>query len=1066
MNKLFTKIAALALGATMATGVGVAVASNSEYVKPADAAVIGTNLVQVTSLTSGNQYVIVGNNNGYALPTKPTVSSGKVAGTAIADVPADGSGYLWTFTKSGDYWLIGDGSKYIYHSNGGNSGTNLAYGTSQASYPWNLTYSTSSQNHWKFAGVVASGPTVKTRGMLCNGTNFGGYALSNESSYKYMNIYSVAATKTLSSIAVSGYKTAFTVGDTFSFGGTVTATYSNSSTANVTSSATFSGYNMSTAGSQTVTASYTEGGVTKTATYGITVSAPTSPYITPAKASTSGYTGQNETLSFTYGNLTSTLGVTSSNTSVVTVDTPSYSAGSGTVQLNFVGAGSTTVKFKDGSTELASVSVSVTASSVTITGLAASGSVYIGKTLNLGSTITVTATGIYSSDVTWESDDDSIATVSAAGVVTGVADGTVDITVTSDDYPSATMTCSVTVSEQPLEYVMTYGSNKNTNPTEIKTNEAYHSTYSSVDSDVTAGDFSKIYGISSSQLKCGSGSASAQISFTIPSTSYITSVVVVVANAGGTSLNVTSSADGASTENQTIAVGTLTFDDYLATEKSNKVTLASTASGAFYLSSITINYANFTPELHASSTHVEAAVNTSNQSIDLTYDYFTPTGYTAVVKSGSSLTAGAVAFNTSVTPHTATFTTGSTTGATVFTITGTGGGKSASVDVTVTVTEVRNLLTLTISTASDATSFKVGDAFDVGSLVITATFDAAPTTVVYSKANDNLGALTFAPAIGYEFLESDIGTVTSVIAELEVGTGDEYVEYTISVSDKTYAAQVTSVTDLWDGQQIYFGASDGSKVNVAHAGGNQLTSQEANVHETKGLCVDDLEHKTPYTVHREQISGVTYYSFQNDGYYLEASSTSSNYLTRTDTLSDNCRYIISISSGEVTMTNKGNSSRPEFRWNSGSSWFSQYQTSSTLDKAVIYAITSYSEQAVADSFAENWLHMSDYNSNLGWCADEEHAYYANLKPVWAAMGEYEKAALSAAAQARLEAWAAANGEHLDSDMNLVANTKINPIALTNGSSDSNAIIIVVITAVISLSAIGGYFFLRKRREQN
>ncbi len=82
---------------------------------------------------------------------------------------------------------------------------------------------------------------------------------------------SSSSTKTLSSISVSGQTTSFTVGDTFSFGGTVTATYSDSSTANVTSSATFSGYNMSTAGTQTVTVSYTEGGVTKTTTYSITV---------------------------------------------------------------------------------------------------------------------------------------------------------------------------------------------------------------------------------------------------------------------------------------------------------------------------------------------------------------------------------------------------------------------------------------------------------------------------------------------------------------------------------------------------------------------------------------------------------------------------------------------------------------------------------------------------------------------------------------------------------------------------------------------------------------------------
>ena len=223
-----------------------------------------------------------------------------------------------------------------------------------------------------------------------------------------------------------------------------------------------------------------------------------------------------------------------------------------------------------------------------------------------------------------------------------------------------------------------------------------------------------------------------------------------------------------------------------------------------------------------------------------------------------------------------------------------------------------------------------------------------------------------------------------------------------------------------------------------------------------------MEHKTPYTVHREKIDGVTYYSFQNGGYYLEASNTSSNYLTRTETLSDNCRYTISISSGEVTMTNKGNSSRPEFRWNSGSSWFSQYQSGSSLDKAVIYAVTTYSEEAVADSFAENWLHMSDYTSSQGWCADEEHAYYSKLKPVWAAMDEYEKAALSSEAYARLTAWAAANGDTFDSDMNLVAAARISILGIT--VQNSNAVAIIVIVSMISVTAIGGYFFLRKRKE--
>ena len=79
--------------------------------------------------------------------------------------------------------------------------------------------------------------------------------------------------KDLSSIAISGtYTTSFYTGDEFSSeGAVVTATYDDETTADVTSKATFTGYDMSEAGTQTVTVSYKEGDVTKTATYSITV---------------------------------------------------------------------------------------------------------------------------------------------------------------------------------------------------------------------------------------------------------------------------------------------------------------------------------------------------------------------------------------------------------------------------------------------------------------------------------------------------------------------------------------------------------------------------------------------------------------------------------------------------------------------------------------------------------------------------------------------------------------------------------------------------------------------------
>lgn len=81
----------------------------------------------------------------------------------------------------------------------------------------------------------------------------------------------VSLPKELTSISISGYTTSFVEGDTFSFGGTVTANYADTTSEDVTSSATFTGYNMTTVGNQTVTVSYSG----KSTTYSITVSAGT-----------------------------------------------------------------------------------------------------------------------------------------------------------------------------------------------------------------------------------------------------------------------------------------------------------------------------------------------------------------------------------------------------------------------------------------------------------------------------------------------------------------------------------------------------------------------------------------------------------------------------------------------------------------------------------------------------------------------------------------------------------------------------------------------------------------------
>lgn len=85
--------------------------------------------------------------------------------------------------------------------------------------------------------------------------------------------YAETASKTLSSIAITTPPTTtkYLVGETFSkTGAVVTATYSDATTANVSASATWTPTTGLVAGSNTITASYTEGGVTKTATTTVT----------------------------------------------------------------------------------------------------------------------------------------------------------------------------------------------------------------------------------------------------------------------------------------------------------------------------------------------------------------------------------------------------------------------------------------------------------------------------------------------------------------------------------------------------------------------------------------------------------------------------------------------------------------------------------------------------------------------------------------------------------------------------------------------------------------------------
>lgn len=246
-------------------------------------------LTQVTSVEADSRYVLV--QDGHALTT---VSSKAIQSTdTYSTTGLTGSeSYIWTLSggTNGFYMEMSDGN-YL-----GNS-----------SKKTDMTSQTSKSTVWEFAVQTngtfkISNPNNSDRFIGNNGSNaYKAYATGGEDAYPWeFNVYKLEEegdVSPLASIAISGtYPTTFRVGDAFSHEGMiVTATYEDATTNDVTASATFSGYDMSTTGSQTVTVSYTEGEVTKTATYAITVEA------IPTHTATFSVDGQTTTEDFEEG---------------------------------------------------------------------------------------------------------------------------------------------------------------------------------------------------------------------------------------------------------------------------------------------------------------------------------------------------------------------------------------------------------------------------------------------------------------------------------------------------------------------------------------------------------------------------------------------------------------------------------------------------------------------------------------------------------------------------------------------------------------------------------------------
>lgn len=325
-----------------------------------------------------------------------------------------------------------------------------------------------------------------------------------------------APAATLESIAVSGQKTAFNVGDTFVFDGKVTATYSDGSTKEVQPTEV-SKPDMSTAGTKEVTVTYKESEKTATAKYEITVSEAVvdgktiamtmAEYVAAhnctvsagteatmykvlqlnesVRMSTTGedncgsfwaagednqwriYQNKNgnvivsvaegcelKSVKFTFAVSNGGALFDASNAQVASGEKQTVSGSSVTYTVGNTGTAT------NGQVRITAVEVVYTGdgttfpdqpSEVTTTiSLPSNHNVYVGETFALNA-----SSNVAEATITYESEDPSIATVNASGVVTGVAEGTVKVYAriagVEGKYTDAEKYCNVTVTTKPVE---------------------------------------------------------------------------------------------------------------------------------------------------------------------------------------------------------------------------------------------------------------------------------------------------------------------------------------------------------------------------------------------------------------------------------------------------------------------------------------------------------------------------------------------------------------------------------------------------------------------------------------
>ena len=121
-------------------------------------------------------------------------------------------------------------------------------------------------------------------------------------------------------------------------------------------------------------------------------------------------------------------------------------------------------------------------------------------------------------------------------------------------------------------------------------------------------------------------------------------------------------------------------------------------------------------------------------------------------------------------------------------------------------------------------------------------------------------------------------------------------------------------------------------------------------------------------------------------------------------------------------------------------------------------------------FVDNYMHMSDYTEELGYCSDDEHHYYADAKAAFNSLSAEIRSLFMTDeayedAKERLIAWATANHDVINGD-NLIVSNKLNINQFSHSSELDNNILIIIIVTSATITMLSVLLIALKKRKHN